>query len=108
MSVDRRVAAFLTLADEELRAVRMLASGTPRRAAYYVQQSAEKAPRALLTAAGIPLGTGHNLGVMASALPAGHPLKQRLAGLARHSSAATLYRYPSPVGRLPSRSSFEG
>jgi hypothetical protein len=38
---------------------------------------------------------------MASALPAGHPLKQRAAELDRHSSAATLYRYPSPVGKLP-------
>jgi len=101
MSVDRRIAAFLTLADEELRAAVTLAGGAPRQAAYYVQQSAEKAARALLTAAGIPFGTGHNLGLMASALPAGHPLKRRVAGLDRHSGAATLYRYPSPVGRLP-------
>lgn len=102
MSADRRVAAFLALADEELNAARMLAHGAPRQAAYYLQQAAEKAVRALLTAAGIPFGTGHNLGHMASVLPAGHPFKQRVAGLDRHSSAATLYRYPSPVGRLPS------
>jgi hypothetical protein len=38
---------------------------------------------------------------MAAALPAGHPFKRRIAGLDRHSGAATLYRYPSPVGRLP-------
>jgi hypothetical protein len=38
---------------------------------------------------------------MASALPDGHPLRPRVAGLDRHSSAATLYRYPSPAGRLP-------
>jgi HEPN domain-containing protein len=101
MSADRRIAAFLTLADEELRAAKMLAAGAPRQAAYYIQQSAEKATRALLTAAGIPFGTGHNLGLMASALPVAHPLKQRVAGLDRHSGAATLYRYPSPVGRLP-------
>jgi HEPN domain-containing protein len=101
MSADRRIAAFLTLADEELRAARMLAEGAPRQAAYYIQQAAEKATRALLTAAGIPFGTGHNLGLMASALPAGHPLKPRVNGLDRHSSAATMYRYPSPAGRLP-------
>ena len=101
MSADRRIAAFLTLADEELHAATMLAGGAPRQAAYYIQQAAEKATRALLTAADIPFGTGHNLGLMASALPAGHPLKQRVAGLDRHSGAATLYRYPSPVGRLP-------
>lgn len=101
MSADRRIAAFLTLADEEIRAARMLAGGAPRQAAYYVQQAAEKAARALLTAAGIPFGTGHNLGLMAAALPADHPLKLRVAALDRHSGAATLYRYPSPVGRLP-------
>lgn len=101
MSADRRIAAFLTLADEELRADRMLGGGAPRQAAYFIQQAAEKAARALLTAAQVPFGTGHNLGLMASALPAGHPLKQRLAGLDRHSGSATLYRYPSPVGRLP-------
>jgi HEPN domain-containing protein len=101
MSADRRIAAFLTLAGEELHAAEMLAQGAPRQAAYYIQQAAEKATRALLTAAGVPFGTGHNLGLMASALPAEHPLKQRVAGLDRHSSAATLYRYPSPGGRLP-------
>lgn len=101
MSADRRIAAFLTLADEELRAAEMLADGAPRQAAYYVQQAAEKATRALLTAAGIPFGTGHNLGLMAAALPSGHGLKRRVAALDRHSGAATLYRYPSPVGRLP-------
>ncbi len=101
MSAARRIAAFLTLADEELHAARMLAGGAPRQAAYYLQQAAEKAARALLTAAGVPFGTGHNLGLMASALPAKHPLKQRVGGLDRHSGAATLYRYPSPVGRLP-------
>jgi len=92
--------AFLTLADEELHAARMLSAGAPRQAAYYIQQAVEKAARALLTAAGIPFGTGHNLGLMASALPAVHPLKDRLTGLDRHSGAATMYRYPSPAGRL--------
>jgi HEPN domain-containing protein len=100
MSAARRIAAFLVLADEELRAAKMLCDGAPRQAAYYVQQAAEKAARALLTAAGVAFGTAHNLGQMAAALPADHSLKRRLAGLDRHSSAATLYRYPSPAGRL--------
>jgi len=101
MSAARRIEAFLTLADEELRAANILATGAPRQAAYYVQQAAEKAARALLTAAGVPFGTTHNLGLMASALPNDHPLRERVAGLDRHSSAATLYRYPSPGGTLP-------
>ena len=97
MSADKRIAAFLTLAAEEMQAAKLLAEAAPRQAAYYVQQAAEKAARALLTAAGIPFGTGHNLGLMASAPPDGHRLKQRVAGLDRHSSAATMYRYPSPA-----------
>lgn len=101
MSADKRIAAFLALAAEEIQAAKLLAEAAPRQAAYYVQQAAEKAARALLTAAGIPFGTGHNLGSMASALPDGHRFKQRVAGLDRHSSAATMYRYPSPAGRLP-------
>jgi HEPN domain-containing protein len=101
MSADKRITAFLALAAEEIQAAKLLAVAAPRQAAYYVQQAAEKAARALLTAAGIPFGTGHNLGSMASALPDGHRLKQRVAGLDRHSSAATMYRYPSPAGRLP-------
>jgi HEPN domain-containing protein len=101
MSANKRILAFLALAAEEIQAAKLLAAAAPRQAAYYVQQAAEKAVRALLTAAGIPFGTGHNLGLMASALPDGHPLKQRVAGLDRHSSAATMYRYPSPAGRLP-------
>jgi hypothetical protein len=100
MSAGRRIAAFLTLADEELRAARTLAAPAPRQAAYCIQQAAEKATRALLTAASVPFGTGHSLGLMAAALPAGHQLKQRVAMLDRHSSAATQYRYPSPAGRL--------
>jgi HEPN domain-containing protein len=101
MSADKRIAAFLALAAEEIQAAELLVAAAPRQAAYYVQQAAEKAARALLTAAGIPFGTGHNLGSMAAALPGGHPLKERVAGLDRHSSAATMYRYPSPAGRLP-------
>ncbi len=101
MSASKRIEAFLTLAGEELGAAKILAGSAPRQAAYYVQQAAEKATRALLTAAGVPFGTGHNLGLMASALPDSHPLRLRVAGLDRHSSAATLYRYPSPAGRLP-------
>jgi len=101
MSAERRIAAFLTLADEELHAAKMLAGGAPRQAACYTRQAAEKAARALLTAGGIPFGIGHNLGLIASALPSGHPLKQRVAALDRHSGAATFYRYPSPAGRLP-------
>jgi hypothetical protein len=63
MSASKRIEAFLTLASEELGAAKILAGSAPRQAAYYVQQAAEKATRAHLTAAGVPFGAGHNLGL---------------------------------------------
>lgn len=100
MSAPDRVAAFLIIADEERTAARALLAGHPRQAAYLRQQAAEKAARALLEHAKVPFGTSHNLGQMAEALPASHPLRTRVMDLDVLSPAATRYRYPSPTGRL--------
>jgi HEPN domain-containing protein len=100
MKRDKRIAAFLTLAEEELQAARVLARPAPRQAAYYVHQAIEKATRALLEAAGVPFGRSHNIGEMAQHLPSDHPLKATAARFDRHSPAATRYRYPSETGRL--------
>ena len=100
MSDAERIASFIALAEEELSAARLLMSGAPRQAAYFVQQAAEKATRAVLTAAGVPFGTSHNLGQMAAALPPAHPMRMTINALDKYSSAATRYRYPSPAGRL--------
>ena len=97
MSDAERIASFIALAEEELSAARLLMSGAPRQA---VQQAAEKATRAVLTAAGVPFGTSHNLGQMAAALPPAHPMRMAINALDKDSSAATKYRYPSPAGRL--------
>lgn len=96
-----RVAAFLTLAEEEAGAAEALIAGFPRQAAYQLQQAAEKLARAILAAEGIPFGTGHNLGQMAAALPLDHPWRPLLMSLDKHSPAATRWRYPAPGGRLP-------
>ena len=37
MSADKRIAAFLALAAEEIQAAKLLAAAAPRQAAYYVQ-----------------------------------------------------------------------
>jgi HEPN domain-containing protein len=100
MSVRRRIAAFLQLAQEEMRCAAMLVDAAPRQSAYFCQQCAEKIARAVLAAEGIPFGPGHNLGQMAAALPELHPWREKLAALDKHSPAATRFRYPSPVGRL--------
>ena len=100
MSARERAAAFLKLAQEEVVAARALSDTGRRQAAYFCQQTAEKIARAILAIAGIPFGTGHNLGQMASALPQGHPWREKLKALDKHSPAATRYRYPGPTGRL--------
>jgi HEPN domain-containing protein len=100
MSAADRIAAFLQLAQEELTAARSLSTSGPRQAAYFCQQSAEKMARAILAHANEPFSTGHNLGQMAEALPPGHPWRDKLNALDKHSPAATRYRYPGPTGRL--------
>src|SRR5262245_27478213 len=62
--------------------------------------SRQKMARAILSDAGVPFGTGHNLGQMASALPPNPPSRSKLNALDKHSPAATRYRYPGPTGRL--------
>ncbi len=99
--MEARVAAFLTLAAEELGAAEALTGAFPRQAAYQLQQAAEKLARSILAAEAIPFGTGHNLGQMAAALPLDHPWRPRLMTLDKHSPAATRWRYPAPAGRLP-------
>lgn len=83
-----------------MQAARRLIDESPRQAAYFCQQCAEKIVRAILTAEGIPFGTSHNLGQMAAALDDAHPWRAKLAALDKHSPAATRFRYPSPTGRL--------
>jgi HEPN domain-containing protein len=100
MSARERAAAFLQIAQEELAAAQALSGSGRRQAAYFCQQTAEKIARAILAIAGVPFGTGHNLGQMAAALPLGHPWREKLNALDKHSPAATRYRYPGPTGRL--------
>jgi HEPN domain-containing protein len=102
MSAERRIAAFFDLADRGLKSAEiLLRDGQFEDAAYFAQQIAERVARALLTKAGVPFGTSHNLGQMASALPEGHPFKSRINGFDALSSAATKYRYPTASGWLP-------
>jgi HEPN domain-containing protein len=102
MSADRRIAAFFDLADRGLKSAELLFhNGQFEDAAYFAQQVVERVARGLLTKAGVPFGTSHNLGQMASALPERHPFKSRINGFDALSSAATKYRYPTASGWLP-------
>lgn len=109
MSADRRIAAFFDLADRGLKSAdALLRNGQLEDAAYFAQQIVERVARALLTKAGIPFGTSHNLGQMASALPAGRPFKSRINKFDELSSAATKYRYPTSSGWLQEAPDIEG
>lgn len=99
--MNRRVAAFLTLAEEEAGAAEQLIDAFPRQAAYQLQQSVEKVARAILAHENVPFGTSHNLGQMAAAIPVGHAWRDALMVFDRLSPAATRYRYPAPGGRIP-------
>ncbi len=100
MSEAKRIAAYLTLAGEEVAAARLLARAQPRQAAYFCQQAVEKVARAVLASMAIPFGVSHNLGQMAAALPVGHPWRGRITVFDRLSPASASTRYPTPAGRL--------
>jgi HEPN domain-containing protein len=57
----RRIASFLMLANEEMRAAEMLLQTLPRQSAFFQQQAAEKLVRAVLEVEGVPAGPTHNL-----------------------------------------------
>ncbi len=101
MSAPKRIAAFFTLADRGVvSAAALLRADQFEDTALYVQQIVERVARALLTHAGIPFGTSHNLAQMAQALPVGHPFRNRIREFDDFSTAVTAYRYPSPSGDL--------
>jgi HEPN domain-containing protein len=101
MSGDKRIAAFMQVAEEELKAARLLARGAPRQCGFYIQQAAEKMARAILSKEGIRFGTSHSLGQMAALLSPEHVWRERIMTLDRLSPLATKYRYPLESGRLP-------
>ncbi len=98
--MQRRIEAFMTLADEEFSAARKLHSALPRQALYFLQQCVEKLIRACLEAAEIPAGTGHNISFLAGLLPEEHALRARFREFEHLSAASTRYRYPSGTGAV--------
>jgi HEPN domain-containing protein len=101
----RRIAAFLQIADEEMRAAETLLNSLPRQCAFFQQQCVEKLLRAVLEAADVPAGPTHNLRTLSDLLPSDHKLKAVFSDFEELSSAATRYRYPSGSGNAPEVSS---
>lgn len=67
-----------------------------------IQQAAEKMIKAVLEVEGVSYpSTSHQLDHLISLVPATNPFKGDLSPLARLTSAATKYRYPTPRGDVP-------
>ena len=101
MTARNRVTAYFTLAERGLRsASTLLHADQFEDTTLFVQQVVERTARALLTHAGIPFGTSHNLSQMAEALPQDHAFRDRIRSFDDLSTAVTAYRYPTASGHL--------
>lgn len=100
MSVERTIANFLRIAEEDLKGARLLAGARNRNAAYLAQQAAEKVLRAVLTSEGTHAGVRHDLREMVAMVPDGNPTKALLRATVGLAAFATAYRYPG-TARIP-------
>lgn len=101
----RRIATFLTLAIEEMKAAEMLLQTLPRQSAFFQQPAAEKLLRAVLEVERVPAGPTHNLRTLIDLLDADNAMRAEFLAVEEWSSAATWFRYPSGSGDAPSVSS---
>jgi HEPN domain-containing protein len=100
MANPRRVHALLDMADEDLAGARALVSISTRLARYHVQQSAEKAVKALLERRDLNPGREHRFESLAEMLPLNDLWRSRIQSLDSLSPAATSHRYPTAEGRV--------
>jgi HEPN domain-containing protein len=100
MANPRRVGALLEMADEDLAGAKAILAISTRLARYHVQQSAEKAVKALLEHRDLNPGREHRFESLAEMLPGSDPWRVRIANLDSLSPAATSHRYPTAEGRI--------
>ena len=103
--------AWLAIVDDDLRqVVNNLHGPLPSLAgaAYHCQQAAEKLVKAVLVDTRTAFSKTHDIGALVGLLPVGHPLKAKLAGLAKLTPYGVAYRYPAEdVWDLPSAAMIE-
>jgi HEPN domain-containing protein len=100
MASSKRVQALLQMAEEDLAGARAMLDTSTRLARYHLQQSAEKAIKALLEHRGLNPGREHRFGSLAEMIPGDDEWRARIQGFDVLSSAATTHRYPTAEGRI--------
>jgi hypothetical protein len=75
MSVERLLANFLRIANEDLEGARLLAASGNRNAIYLCEQAAEKIIRAVVTSEGKHAGVKHDLAEIVDLIPDENPMK---------------------------------
>jgi len=100
MASSKRVQALLRMAEEDLAGARAMLDTSTRLARYHVQQSAEKAIKALLEHRGLNPGREHRFGSLAELIPGDDEWRARIQDFDALSSAATTHRYPTAAGHI--------
>lgn len=106
MSVERTIANFLRIAQDDLKGARLLADAGNRNAAYLAEQAAEKVIRAVLTSEGLHAGVRHDLREMVGQVPKENPVRPLLEATTVLSMYATSFRYPG-TSNIPAEPSTE-
>ncbi len=96
----KRIRSFMVLADDELRAVRLLSREVRRPALFLAQQVVEKLLRAVIEADDERAGPTHNIRELVALLGASHSLYDAFLDFDDLSSASSRYRYPIASGGL--------
>jgi len=98
------VREWLGQVERDLRAARLCCEGddaVPDRAAYHVQQAAEKLTKAALVAHEIRPRKGHVIGEFAKRLPLRFPDRDRFLALERFTRFIFVHRYPDETAAEP-------
>ena len=96
--------SFIELARQDIDAAKKLVREADHsgRAAFFVEQAAEKMIKAVLSVEGIIYPASHHqLGVLAALLPPDHEWRTDFSSFDAFTSFATKFRYPTSSGKLP-------
>jgi HEPN domain-containing protein len=100
--VSKKAESLLSLAEKDLAHAADNARKHPRHAAFSVQQAAEKLIKSVLEKEGVSYpSVSHQLDDLIARVPPSNPFRGDLVPLARLTSAATKYRYPTARGDVP-------